>query len=82
MDTPKKLAERYVALWNEPDAEARRTMIRELWPPAGEHVLDPPQELRKTANALGFDAPTLEIRGYQALEARATRAYEKLFASG
>ena len=25
------LAEKYVALWNEPDADGRRRMIAELW---------------------------------------------------
>jgi hypothetical protein len=79
---PSALAERYVALWNEPDADVRARMIRELWAPDGEHVLDPPQELRETARALGFEAPTLELRGYAALEARAARAYEEFVAPG
>jgi hypothetical protein len=26
-----ELAEKYVALWNEPDADGRRRMIAELW---------------------------------------------------
>src|SRR6266511_1691893 len=63
---PKALVERYMALWNEPDPDARRAIIRQLWAPAGEHVLDPPQELRQGARALGFAAPRLELRGYAA----------------
>jgi hypothetical protein len=79
---PASLAERYVALWNEPDPDVRRTIIRGLWAPAGEHVLDPPQELRQPAHALGFEAPTLEVRGYAAIETRAVRAYEEFVAPG
>jgi hypothetical protein len=31
----QRLVDRYVALWNEPDPDARRKMIRELWAPDG-----------------------------------------------
>jgi hypothetical protein len=79
---PKKIADRYVALWNEPDPNVRRKIIRGLWAPSGEHVLDPPQDIRKTAHDLGFDWPVLEIRGYGAIETRATRAYESFIAPG
>ncbi len=65
---PKSLAERYVALWNEPDPAVRRTIIRQLWAPAGEHILDPPKELRQPAHALGFQAPQLQSRGYAAIQ--------------
>jgi hypothetical protein len=34
-----ELAERYLALWNEPDADRRRRMIAELWTEAGRHIL-------------------------------------------
>lgn len=33
---PDKLAEQYIALWNERDPELRRRHIAELWAPAGE----------------------------------------------
>jgi hypothetical protein len=33
------LAERYVALWNETDAAARRAAIEALWRPDGEHFV-------------------------------------------
>jgi hypothetical protein len=79
---PTSLVERYVALWNEPDPDARGRMIRALWAPAGEHVLDPPADHRQTAQAIGFEAPTLEIRGYSAIETRAARAFDEFVASG
>lgn len=50
---PKRLAERYVTLWSQPDPDVRGTIIHELWAPAGAHILEPPQELRQPANALG-----------------------------
>ena len=37
-----ELAEKYVALWNEPDADRRRRMIAELWTQDGRHILQPP----------------------------------------
>jgi hypothetical protein len=39
MDTATRLAERYVALWNQTDAAARRAEIEQLWVPAGEHFV-------------------------------------------
>jgi hypothetical protein len=33
-----ELVERYVAVWNEPDAERRRARIREFWADGGVHV--------------------------------------------
>jgi hypothetical protein len=79
---PANLAERYVALWNEPDVDHRRAMIRELWAAGGEHVLDPPEELRQAAHSLGFESPALASRGYTALETRVARAYEEFVAPG
>ena len=43
------LAEKYLALWNEPDADLRRQLIDELWTEDGRHVLQPPQEIRAIA---------------------------------
>ncbi|RCG30428.1 hypothetical protein DQ384_16615 [Sphaerisporangium album] len=76
------LAARYVALWNEPDAELRRKAVQALWAEDGVHILHPPQELREAAAELGFGAPTLEAHGYEALELRVTRAYEEFVAPG
>ncbi|MEV0659774.1 hypothetical protein ACIBI3_04185 [Actinomadura luteofluorescens] len=79
----KQLADRYLAQWNEPDPEARRALIREVWAPDAVHVLvDPPQEIRDAAAALAVPAPPLEVHGHGALEARVARAYEMFVASG
>lgn len=71
------IAETYVALWNEPDADRRRRMIAELWTEDGRHILQPPQEIRDIAAQPGIAmTATLEARGYAAIEARATSVYE------
>jgi hypothetical protein len=79
---PQELAGRYLAVWNEPDAELRRKTIHGLWAEDGVHVLQPPQEIRTIAGGLGFTSPALEARGYDALESRITRAYRDFVASG
>lgn len=71
MSDPKELADRYVALWIEPDADRRRAAIRELWPRGGVHLLQPPRELRDAASALGL-VSMMEARGHDALEVRVT----------
>lgn len=82
MPTPTELAERYVALWNEPDLERRRATVRELWTEDGGQILDPPHEIREQAAALGFFAFVLEARGHAALEQRVAIAYEQFVAPG
>ena len=77
----KQLADRYMALWNEPDADRRRRTIAELWIEDGVHLLQPPLEMRETAAELGL-AAKLEARGYAELEARVTPSYERFVASG
>ena len=49
----QSLAERYVAVWNEPDPSVRREAIAELWAPDGAHYV-------RTIEARGYDA--LEAR--------------------
>jgi hypothetical protein len=72
------LADRYVALWNEPDPERRRRMIGELWTEDGSQILQPPQEIREIAASSGIGmAATLEARGPAELEARAATSYEQ-----
>ncbi|HET6314907.1 MAG TPA: hypothetical protein VFG86_00510, partial [Chloroflexota bacterium] len=66
----------------EPSPETRRTLIGELWSEQGEHVLQPPVEMREMARQLGFAEPRLELRGYPALETRVKRAYEDFVAAG
>jgi hypothetical protein len=74
----EQLADRYVALWNEPDPERRRGMIAELWTEDGSQVLQPPQEMREIAASAGIGmAATLEARGHAELEARAATSYEQ-----
>lgn len=83
MNNSQELAERYAALWNEPDPSQRREKIRALWAPNGAQVLvDPPQDVRAAADQLRFRKPAFEVHGHEALEARVTRAYEMFIASG
>ena len=71
-----ELANRYLALWNEPDADRRSLMIAELWTEDGSHILQPPQEIREIAAQPGIGLPaTLEARGYKEIEARAASAH-------
>jgi hypothetical protein len=75
------IAERYVALWNEPDADARRAAIADLFTPDGVQLLEPPEDVRESARALAVSAH-LESRGHAALERRVTRAREQFVAPG
>jgi hypothetical protein len=73
----EQLADRYLALWNEPDPERRRRMIAELWTEDGSQILQPPQEMREIAASAGLGmAASLEARGHAELEARAATSYE------
>lgn len=82
-DELMRLPERYLAMWNEPDANMRRTLISELWAADGAQVLvDPPQAIREAASALAFPIPTLTVRGHEALDHRVTRAHEMFVAPG
>ena len=72
-----ELAEKYVALWNEPDDERRGRMIAALWTEDGRHILQPPEEIRGIAARPGIAMTAiLEARGYEEIEARAASAYE------
>jgi hypothetical protein len=71
------LAEKYLALWNEPDAGRRRRMIAELWTEDGRQLLQPPEEVRGIAAQPGIGLTAiLEARGHEELEARVASAYE------
>ena len=73
----EQLADRYLALWNEPDADRRGRTIAELWTADGSQILQPPQEMREIAASPGIGlAATLEARGHAELEARAATSYE------
>jgi hypothetical protein len=72
-----ELAQNYLALWNEPDADRRRRMIAELWTPDGRHILQPPEEIRAIAARPGIALTAiLEARGYEEIQARVASAYE------
>ena len=71
------LAETYIALWNEPDADRRRRMIATLWAEDGRHILQPPQEIRSIAAQPGIAMTAiLMAQGYEEIEARAASVYE------
>jgi hypothetical protein len=77
MTSTHDLAARYIAVWNEPDADRRREQVRALWPEHGRHILQPPQEIREVAARPGLALPaTLEALGYEQLDERATSVYE------
>jgi hypothetical protein len=77
-----ELAEQYLALWNEPEADRRRRIIAELWTQDGRHILQPPQEIREIAAQPGIGLTAiLEARGYEQIEARVASAYEHWVAS-
>ncbi|WP_026421170.1 hypothetical protein [Actinokineospora inagensis] len=76
-----ELADRYVAVWNEPDADARRTAVVRLWATDGRHILQPPREVVKAADDLGLTA-AFEARGHVELERRVRLAYDEFVAPG
>ena len=57
------LAEKYLALWNEPDAERRRQGVTALWTDDALHVLQPPEAVRQAAAALAVES-TFQARGH------------------
>ena len=79
MTDPNELADRYVAIWNEPDPELRRAAVKALWSAGGVQVLNPPQEVREAAETLAM-SPIFESRGHAELEARVKRAFEQFAA--
>jgi hypothetical protein len=77
-----ELADRYLALWNEPDAARRRQTIAELWAEDGRHILQPPREIRELAAQPGIGLTAiLEARGHEEIAARAASAYQHWVAS-
>lgn len=73
----QELADRYLALWNEPDADRRRRTIAELWTQDARHFVQPPQEIRAIAAQPGIGLTAiLEARGHDEIEDRVASAYE------
>lgn len=56
MDDAQQLADRYAAVWNEPDPERRRQAIAALWVPDGQHYVG-------TRTARGYAALEARITG-------------------
>ncbi|MEU4197435.1 hypothetical protein AB0E69_36445 [Kribbella sp. NPDC026611] len=77
----EELADRYLAVWNEPDPEVRRRSVEQLWTVNGVHLLEPPEEIVERATEIGVTA-TLEARGYDELDRRVTRAYDEFVKPG
>jgi len=65
MSNTTELIDRYVGIWNEPDADRRRATIAKLWQKDAVHF-----------------TKSLEARGYDAIEARVTKAYEQYVGTG
>ena len=81
MDDTNELVDRYVALWNEPDAERRRVAIETLWKEDGAQILQPPQEAREIAARPGLRLTArFEVLGHAALETRAKSVQEEFIA--
>ena len=79
----KQLIDRWVAQWNEPSPGERRRLIGDVWAEDGYQIMvNPPQGIRETAERYGVPVPPVEIRGYDAICARVTRAYEMFIADG
>jgi hypothetical protein len=75
-------ADRYVAVWNEPDPGARRKTVEQLWGEDALQVLQPPQAMLEAAQKVGIRTVVLEARGHDALEFRVRTAYEEFVAPG
>ena len=45
LNDPNELAERYTAVWMEPDGDRRRKAIADLWSEDATHILQPTQEV-------------------------------------
>ena len=72
---PNELAERYTAVWMEPDGDRRRKAIADLWSEDAIHFLQPTQEVYEAADERAVN-PTWQVRGHDELEARVTSAFD------
>ena len=64
--TADQIADRYLAVWSEPDPAARDAAVAALWAPDGVEFVD----------------GGIQFRGHDGLDARVRDAYEKFVASG
>jgi hypothetical protein len=81
MTNLNELVDRYVAVWNEPDADTRRTSIASLWTEDAVHLVQPTEEMVAAADGLRMVAH-LQVTGHDALEERVTHGYEDFVGSG
>jgi hypothetical protein len=77
---PNELAERYTAVWMEPDGDRRRKAIADLWSEDAIHILQPTQEVDEAAAERAVN-PIWQVRGHDELEARVTSGYEDFVAT-
>jgi class 3 adenylate cyclase len=61
-----QIADRYLAVWSEPDPASRRAAVAALWAPDGVEFVD----------------GGIQFRGHDGLDARVREAYEQFVASG
>jgi hypothetical protein len=64
--TAGKFADRYLAVWSEPDPAARRAAVAALWAPDGVEFID----------------GGIQFRGHDGLDTRVREAYEQFVATG
>jgi hypothetical protein len=64
--TTGQVADRYLAVWSEPDPAARRAAVTALWAPDGVEFID----------------GGIQFRGHDALDTRVGEAYEQFVATG
>ena len=64
--TTAKIADRYLAVWSEPDPAARRAAVAALWAPDGVEFID----------------GGIQFRGHDGLDTRVREAYEQFVATG
>ena len=81
VNDPHELAERYTAVWMEPDGDRRRNAIADVWSEDAIHILQPTQAVYEAAAERAVN-PTWQVRGHDELAARVTSAYEDFVASG
>jgi hypothetical protein len=62
----RTITDRYLAVWNEPDAQSRRTAIGSLWEPDGVEYVD----------------GGIQFRGHEELDRRIAHAYDEFVGSG
>jgi hypothetical protein len=62
----RTITDRYVAVWNQPDAQSRRAAIEGLWEPNGVEYVD----------------GGIQFRGHEELESRIAHAYDEFVGSG